>query len=83
MKTITINVSEPVYRDFQEYVRRRDRKTAELIREAMEVYRQERIRPRTTLRDLRPSSVGTVLRAQGSLSADDDLMQEMLDDRGS
>lgn len=80
MKTITINVSEPVYRDFQEYARRRDRKTSELIREAMEVYRQERIRPRTTLRDLRPSSVGAVLHP---LRPNDDLLQEMLDDRGS
>ena len=80
MKTITINVSEPVYRDFQEYARRRDRTTSELIREAMELYRQERIRPRTTLRDLQPSSVGAVLRG---LSPGDDLLEEMLDGRGS
>ncbi len=40
MKTITINVSEPVYRDFQEYARRNDRTTSELIREAMEEYRR-------------------------------------------
>lgn len=77
MKAITINVSEPVYRDFQDYARRRDRTTSELIREAMELYRQQRIRSRTTLRDLRPSSVGAVLR---SLRPEDDLLEEMLDD---
>lgn len=77
MKTITINVSEPVYRDFQEYARRRDRTTSELIREAMELYRERNIRPRTTLRDLRPSSVGAVLK---DLDRDDDLLQEMLGD---
>ena len=36
MKTITVNVSEPVYRDFQRFARERDRTASELIREAME-----------------------------------------------
>jgi hypothetical protein len=80
MKTITINVSEPVYRDFQDYARRRDRTTSELIREAMELYRLQKIRSRTTLRDLQPSSVGGVLR---DLTPADDLLEEMLDDPGS
>ena len=79
MKAITINVSEPVYREFQEYARRHDRTTSELIREAMEQYRLQKIRPRGTLRDLQPSSVGAVLR---ELQRDDDLLEEMLDDPG-
>ncbi|MGI8605062.1 MAG: ribbon-helix-helix protein, CopG family [Verrucomicrobiales bacterium] len=44
MKTITIHVSEPVYRDFQRHARRTDRKAAELIREAMAEYCERRIR---------------------------------------
>ena len=76
MKTITINVSEPVYRDFREYARRQDRPTSELIREAMALYRDQRIRPSGSLRDLRPLSLGEVLRP---VSADDDLLGEMLD----
>ena len=36
MKTITVNVSEPVYAAFQDHARREDRKASELIREAME-----------------------------------------------
>jgi len=80
MKAITINVSEPVYRDFQEYARRHDRTTSELIREAMEQYRLHRIRPRTSLRDLRPASVGRMLRP---LRGGEDLLEEMLDDPGS
>jgi metal-responsive CopG/Arc/MetJ family transcriptional regulator len=79
MKAITINVSEPVYRDFQEYARRHDRTTSELIREAMEQYRLQKIRPRSTLRDLQPSSVGMVLR---EFRSRDDLLEEMLDDPG-
>ncbi len=76
MKTITVNVSEPVYRDFQQLAREMDRPTSELIREAMEMYRNERIRPRRSLSELQPVSLGRVKRP---LSRDDDLMAEMLD----
>jgi predicted transcriptional regulator len=77
MKTITINVSEPVYRDFQEFARKHDRKAAELIREAMELYREQKLRRRTSLRDVRPVSAGKVLKPLG---AEDDLLGEMLED---
>jgi hypothetical protein len=75
MKTITINVSEPVYRDFQEYAQRLDRKTSELIREAMEDYRERRIRAGTSVNDLVPLSLGKVLKPMGPR---DDLLGEML-----
>lgn len=79
MKTITINVSEPVYRDFQRFAKVRDRTASELIREAMEDYHERRIVRSTTLADLSPVSVGRVL---SPLGPDDDLLQEMLaDDR--
>lgn len=45
MKTITVNVSEPVYLDFQEYARQQDRTTSERIREAMEEYRSLKMGP--------------------------------------
>jgi hypothetical protein len=77
MKTISVNVSEPVYEDFMEHARRTDRKAAELIREAMELFRRERIRPRTSLHDLKPLNLGKVLKP---LTRDDDLLGEMLDD---
>ena len=76
MKTITVNVSEPVYRDFQRFARARDRTASELIREAMEDYRERRIVRSTTLADLSPVSVGRVLRP---LCMDDDLLGEMFD----
>ena len=44
MKTITVNVSEPVYEEFREYAKKADRKASELIREAMELYRQQHMR---------------------------------------
>ena len=62
MKAITINVSEPVYRSFQEYARQNDRSTSELIREAMVLYETERIRGRSSLRERRAVSVGEVRR---------------------
>jgi hypothetical protein len=76
MKTITINVSEPVYEDFREMARRWDRPAAELIREAMEQYRQQHLQRRTSLRDRRPASVGGPICPWG---ADDDLLGEMLE----
>jgi hypothetical protein len=76
MKTITVNVSEPVYEDFRRASRRLDRPTSELIREAMEQYRQERLRPRGDLLGFRPRSLGRVLRP---LTQEDNLLSEMLD----
>ena len=75
MKTITINVSEPVYRDFVDHARRQDRTASELIREAMEAYRNLHIRPRPSLMDIRPLSLGKVRLPVGS---DDDVLGEML-----
>lgn len=77
MKTITVNVSEPVYQAFQEYARTHDRKTAELVREAMATYMETRIRPSQSLRDLRPLELGKVKRP---LRVGDDLLGEMSHD---
>jgi hypothetical protein len=75
MKTISVNVSEPVYEDFMEYAQRTDRTAAELIREAMDLFRNQRIRPRTSLATLKPLNLGKTLRP---LTNRDDLLKEML-----
>jgi hypothetical protein len=75
MRTITINVSEPVYEDFLRASKTLGRPASELIREAMESYRRERLRPRHDLRSLRPRSLGKVLEP---LSPQDDLLGEMV-----
>lgn len=75
MKTITINVSEPVYEDFRRASKSLGRPASELIREAMESYRRERLRPRGDLLGFRPHSLGRVLRP---LEREDDLLSEML-----
>ena len=77
MKTITVNVSDPIYQDFRSYARKTDRKATELIREAMELYRQQHMQRRTTLRDRRPASVGGPIQP---ITAEDNLLGEMLDD---
>lgn len=74
MKTITINVSEPVYRQFQELARRVDRTTSELIRESMEQYLRSR-RTSGSVLDLEPLALGKMKRP---LTAKDDLLGEML-----
>lgn len=75
MKTISVNVSEPVYEDFIQHAQRTDRTTAELIREAMEMFRTQRIRPRTSLAALKPLNLGKMLKP---LSNRDDLLGDML-----
>jgi len=60
MKTITINVSESVYRELKEYARRQDRTASELIREAMATYMRDRVQAGSSLRDLPPVSLGRV-----------------------
>lgn len=76
MKTITVNVSEPVYADFRQASSRLDRPTSELIREAMEQYRRAHLQPRRDLRDFRPRSLGAVLKP---LEPGEDLLEAMLD----
>jgi predicted transcriptional regulator len=77
MKTITINVSEPVYNEFKDFARAHDRTTSELIREAMEDFLAKKLRRKSNLSDLEPLSLGRVLK---DLSHRDDLLSEMLDD---
>lgn len=74
MKTITINVSEPVYRSFRQYARQHDRTTSELIREAMQVYTERLMQPRHTVRGMAPLTLGKVLRPLGP---NDDILEEM------
>ena len=75
MKTISINVSEPVYREYQGRARQLDRPAAELIREAMEAYRERWRGQPTSLRDLAPLSLGRVKRPLEV----GDLLSEMVD----
>lgn len=77
MRTITVNVSEPVYEEFQRAAKAQGRPTSELIREAMERHRREILRPRSDLSEFRPVSTGQVVRP---LTADDDILDEMLGD---
>ncbi len=74
MKTITIHVSEPVYRELQTYARRQDRTASELIREAMAQYVHERVRAEGSLRSLPPLDLGKVTRP---VTRNDDLLGEM------
>lgn len=74
MKHVTINVSEPVYKELQEYAKRHDRSASGLIREAMEIYLHERVQRGTSVRDLPPLSLGKVKKP---LTRNDDLLEEM------
>jgi hypothetical protein len=57
MRTISLSVSESDYATFQRAAREQDRPAAELIREAMALYREVKLEARTPLADL-PSLAG-------------------------
>lgn len=75
MKTITINVSEPVYAEYRRAATAMGRPTSELIREAMEAYRERILTPRHDLSSFAPVALGVTLQ---TLSAEDDLLDESL-----
>ena len=75
MKTITINVDDGVYQDFSREAQRLKRPTAELIRQAMERFREQRLIRRTSLRDIRPYDAGGAVKP---LTSDDDILGEMV-----
>lgn len=52
MRTVSISVSEADYEVFREAARASRRSIAQLVREAMVLYRQERLQPRTPLREV-------------------------------
>ncbi len=62
MKVVTIHLDEPVYREFQVMAKQSRRTTSELIREAMEAYR-ERIQPvrQPLWQSAEPARAGRVL----------------------
>jgi hypothetical protein len=78
VRTITVNVSEPVYEAFREHAKKLGRKVPDLICEAMELYRQQQMQRKTSLRNRHPASVGGPIQA---LPWDEDRLGEMLDDR--
>jgi hypothetical protein len=77
MKAITIHVSEPVYREFQQMARREDRTAAELIRESMDRYLRNRPARGASVLEMPPLHLG---RVKKPLSRKTDLLGEMLDD---
>ena len=56
MKAISVYVSEKTYDEFQKYAQDQDRPVAELIREAMEAYRDRKIQPQTSLKRMPTSA---------------------------
>lgn len=62
MKAVTIHLEESVYSEFQTLARKSKRSASELIREAMEMYRQKVKKTKHSLIDSPPpTSVGGVL----------------------
>jgi hypothetical protein len=74
LKTIRIEVTEPVFEDFRRASKSEGRPMAEIIREAMESYRRLHLRPKADLRTFRPRSLGPVRRP---LRRGDDLLAEL------
>ena len=79
MTTIRVTVPDPVYRCFQAQARAQGRSMPEVIRQALEEYRQKHVGSGSSVLEIQPVSVGKVIRP---LSRRDDLLREMLDANG-
>ncbi len=77
MKTITVNVSSSVYEEFRDYSRKVDRPVSELIRQAMEDFRDARLRSVGSVRNIPALPVGQMIR---DIDSSDDTLGEMVDD---
>jgi len=80
MKAVTIHVEEDVYEAFKKRARETGQTAAAIIREAMADYKMKRMKPKHSLLDHKPSSVGGVLKP---LSPNDDILGEMIDAKRS
>lgn len=81
MKSVTIDLSESVVDDLEDYARRMQRPTEDVLREAIEAFRRKMALPverRKSLSEHPVFSVGKILKPLGP---DDDLLEEMLDGR--
>ena len=56
MRLISIKVAEKAYSEYKEYAAHRGRPVAEVIREAMDFYLDQRIHPATKLRKMPTTS---------------------------
>jgi len=77
MRTITINVSEPIYQEFRDRARKVDRTASELIREAMEYYVRDRLRESRSVLGFPALDLGKMKKPLGPK---DDLLAEMTRD---
>jgi len=76
MKAVTIHLDESAYRDFQQRAKKQRRTTSDLIREAMDLYRQRSKPPRLPLsQSAPPASVGAILAPWSSRA---DLLEDFL-----
>ena len=79
MKTISVSVSSSDYEAFREAAKGQQLSIAQLIREAMAFYREQKLQERTPLRDL-PVLPGH--RLSGRLPSRHEIYEEILDDKG-
>jgi hypothetical protein len=80
MRTISVSVSKADYDAFRRGSKRQKRSIAQLIREAMALYREERLEPKGRLTEL-PVLIGH--RPKGALPARAELYDEMFEREAS
>jgi hypothetical protein len=78
MRVISLTVSNSDYEAFREASKKQERSIAQLIREAMAFYREQKLQKRTPLSDL-PVLAGH--RLIGSLPGRDEIYNEIFEDK--
>jgi len=78
MKTISVSVSKSVYEDFRRGAREKDRSIAQLIREAMKLYRDLHLSKKEPLRNIETFPECKLV---GKLPTREELWDEMTEER--
>lgn len=80
MTTIQVQIPDATFRDLADFAKQTDREPEVVIREALELYRQQRIRRPAmhSIRDIKTVSIGKILRPWNSRA---EMLDDFFDDR--
>lgn len=76
MKTVSVEIPEALYADYEHYARRRNLRAEDVIHMALQLHRARLAKGTHSLRELRPVSMGRLLQSWNSRA---ELLEDFFD----
>ena len=76
MKTVSIEIPESLYAEYEDYAQRRNTNVADVIRMALELHRARLRKGTHSIRDIKPVSMGKILKPWASRA---ELLEDFFD----